>query len=187
MGSNTRRPECHIPRARHGREASAYFSYILDYYDNLPKYSIFVHSLLQQWHNDILGVWTAPAITSLRYEAVDAAGYVNLRCRQDPGCPFSVKPFEPSEEEIRKDNARARFVQSYQYVFNSTEAEVPQAIGAPCCAQFVVTRQQIRRRSKQDYERMLQWLVDNHVDDDFNSGWFFEMTWHIVFGQQALR
>lgn len=182
----SRKPECHYPRTKHGREAAAYLSYILDYYDALPKYSIFVHSFDEQWHNDILGVWTQPSIRLFRYEAADALGYANLRCTQNPGCPLAVEPLDPSKHDIATINVRARFADVYQQLFNVSKSDVPKAIGSTCCAQFVVTRDQIRKRPREDYARMLQWLADNTIDNARDQGWIFEITWHIIFGMEPL-
>ena len=35
-----------------GRESMAYLTYIIDNYDNLPEYMVFLHSLRYQWHNE---------------------------------------------------------------------------------------------------------------------------------------
>jgi len=35
-----------------GRESAAYLSYIIDNYNDLPHYMVFIHALRYQWHNE---------------------------------------------------------------------------------------------------------------------------------------
>ena len=35
-----------------GRESMAYLTYLIDNYDDLPEYMVFLHSLRYQWHNE---------------------------------------------------------------------------------------------------------------------------------------
>lgn len=182
MGDDNERSECHLPHTKEGREAAAYLSYILDYYDVLPKYSFFIHGGGEHWHNDVVGPWTWKTLEALRYEAVDEVGYLNLRCQHNPGCPFFLKPHEELAKGDTED-IRGRYVDTYQQLFNATVADVPDVIGAVCCAQFVVTRDTIRQRSRSDYQRMLQWLVDDDFHNSHDKGWIFETLWHHVFGK----
>lgn len=174
------------PKTQKGREASAYLSFIVDHYDGLPKYTFFVHDNEGQWHNDVGGHKTENVLPLLRTQAIDAFGYVNLRCIHEPGCPPDVRPHDVEPWMIEKGDTRARFKSVYSYLFNTTEAEVPHMIGGLCCAQFVVTRETIRKRPKADYERMLQWLED-YQDNDYDKGWIFEKIWHVIFGMENVK
>ncbi|KAB8238027.1 DUF3431 domain-containing protein [Aspergillus alliaceus] len=175
-----------IPHTTRGRESTAYLSYIVDYYDQLPKYSIFIHSGVDQWHNDLFGPRTSSALPHLRLEAVDAQGYVNLRCEHNPGCPTSVNPWEPTQIDIEKDDIRAFFPQVYETLFNVGSEKVPQHIGNVCCGQFAVSRERILERPRQDYERMLKWAGETELTDSFGVGWVFEKVWHIIFGMDVI-
>ncbi|KAG2416896.1 hypothetical protein HFD88_008113 [Aspergillus terreus] len=179
-------PRLLTPRTIRGRETAAYLSYIVDYYDRLPPYSIFVHANIDQWHNDLFGPHTTPALENLRLEAVDARGYVNLRCQHNPGCPTSVHPWEPTQYDIEKDDIRAFFPQVYQTLFNVGPEKVPDHIGNVCCGQFAVSRARIRERPLADYERMLQWAAETELTDSFGVGWVFEKVWHIIFGMEEI-
>ncbi|KAI9925300.1 hypothetical protein MW887_006227 [Aspergillus wentii] len=175
-----------IPRTTRGREAAAYLSYVVDFYDRLPPYSIFVHSNPDQWHNDLFGPHTSVTLRNLRLEAVDVKGYVNLRCEHNPGCPTSVSPFRPTEIDIKNNDIRAFFPQVYQTLFDVPSADVPDEIGNVCCGQFAVSRERIVSRPRADYERMLEWAETTELTDNFGVGWVFEKVWHIVFGMEAL-
>lgn len=174
-----------VPRSRRGRETASYLSYIIDGYDNLPEYSIFVHAGEEQWHNDLFGPRTADTLTQLRLQSVQAKGYVNLRCNLNPGCPLGVNPLEPTEADIRNKDTRAYFADIYKELFQVSQENVPAHIGNVCCGQFAVSRASIMERPKSDYERMLRW-ADESVDtiDNFGVGWVFEKIWHIIFGME---
>ncbi|EAS32129.3 uncharacterized protein CIMG_03153 [Coccidioides immitis RS] len=175
-----------IPRSARGREAAAYLSFIIDYYHELPAYSIFIHANQEQWHNDLFGPRTRDVLRHLRYEAVDAQGYVNLRCMENPGCPISANPLNPTQNDISRDDVRAHLAEIYMDLFAVPRENVPKHIGGVCCAQFAVSRKQILRRPRTDYERMLRWVAETQTTDDFGVGWVMEKVWHIVFGMEAI-
>ncbi|OJJ50681.1 hypothetical protein ASPZODRAFT_86227 [Penicilliopsis zonata CBS 506.65] len=182
-------PEPHLllPLAQRGREVSAYLSYLVQFYDALPPYSIFVHANEKQWHNDLFGPKTSAAVRNLRLEAVDALGYVNLRCDHVPGCPTHVHPHDPSKVDIENKDIRAAFAGVYQHLFAVENLrDVPQHIGGVCCAQFAVSRARIRQRPRTDYERMLHWANSTDLTDSFGVGWVFETIWHVVFGMDDI-
>jgi len=69
-------------------------------------------------------------------------------------------------------------------LFGSTE--IPALIGAPCCAQFAVSREQIRKRPKKEYIRYRQWVLGTELSDA-KSGRVMEFLWHVIFGQNAVQ
>ncbi|PYH76645.1 hypothetical protein BO82DRAFT_358969 [Aspergillus uvarum CBS 121591] len=179
-------PHLLTPRTIRGREATAYLSFIIDYYDRLPSYTFFVHSDHDQWHNDLFGPNTGPILRNLRLEAVDARGYLNLRCEHEPGCPTSVQPWSPSNLDKQNRDIRAYFAEVYQILFDVPADQVPEQIGNVCCAQFAVSRARILQRPRSDYERMLRWADETKLTDSFGVGWVFEKIWHIIFGMEAI-
>ncbi|EAW06711.1 DUF3431 domain-containing protein [Aspergillus clavatus NRRL 1] len=179
-------PHLLVPSTTRGREATAYLSYLVDNYATLPPYSLFIHSNKDQWHNDLFGPRTSAALRNLRLEAVDAQGYVNLRCEHNPGCPTNVHPWSPTQIDIENNDVRAFFPQVYQALFDVPAARVPEHIGNVCCGQFAVSRERILRRPRGDYERMLRWAVETELTDSFGVGWVFEKVWHIVFGEEDI-
>jgi hypothetical protein len=175
-----------VPPTIRGREASAYLSYVIDFYDHLPEYSIFVHAFPEQWHNDLFGPYTLNTLKNIRFESIDAYGYVNLRCQHNPGCPTGVYPLSPSQVDIENHDIRAYFSDAYQQIFSVTADKVPDAIGNVCCGQFAVSRDRIRARPKEDYERILDWIATTKLTNDFGVGWVMEKLWHIIFGMDAV-
>lgn len=183
----TPEPGLLVPPTRRGRETPAYLSYIIEFYDHLPEYSLFIHAYPEQWHNDISGPWTHNTLRNIRYEAIDINGFVNLRCSLTPGCPASVFPLSPSQSDIEVHDIRAYFAQAYQEIFNVTRDKVPGEIGNVCCGQFAVTRDRIRARPKEDYQRVLDWAATTELANDFGVGWVMEKLWHIIFGMDSVQ
>ncbi|KAJ5767236.1 uncharacterized protein N7511_004852 [Penicillium nucicola] len=190
MYSMDKKPELdlHLAHSHRGREVSAYLSYVIDYYDNLPPYSIFIHAGAQQRHNDLFGPDTSVILQNLRHEAIEAKGYLNLRCMHSPGCPTHVAPNHPSQADIEAGDARAHFAQIYRELFGM-KVVVPDYIGAPCCAQFAVSRKQIQQRPKSEYVHMMNWVdgASAQLIDSYAVGWVFESLWHVVFGMDAIE
>ena len=178
-----------LPRSLKGREVAAYLSYILDYYDALPTYSFFVHAAEEQWHNDILSKYSNQpnTIGNFRTAAVDAHGFVNLRCRLTPSCPVGIRPFATNHLDIKVKDPTRDYADIYMEIFDVPRNEVPEVIGAVCCAQFAVSRERIRQRPREDYERILLWADSTAWTDSFGVGLLFEKLWHVIFGMPAVK
>lgn len=58
-------------------------------------------------------------------------------------------------------------------------------IGVPCCSQFAVSRDQVLKRSLDDYERYYNWVLTNKLSDDVTAH-IMEYTWHIIFGMDPV-
>ncbi|KAK2746789.1 hypothetical protein FQN57_002831 [Myotisia sp. PD_48] len=164
-----------------GREAMAYLTYIIDRYESLPDYSVFIHGLRYQWHNDDPIYDGVPIIRALRLSFVSKVGYAPLRCVWSPGCPFELHPLKPvgldNGPDHRNETERA-FAASFRALFPDTE--VPNLVGAPCSSQFALSRQQILRRPKRDYQRFRKWLMDTDLSSVI-SGRVLEYAWHSKF------
>lgn len=157
----------------------------MENYDNVADVVVFLHShhkgYPQAWHTDSEDYDNVNSLRQLRFETVQAKGYVNLRCVAIPGCPDEIQPFRNPWEHHRTTE------HIYEAAWNEMfgPAKVPEVIGVPCCSQFAVSMNQIRKRPKSDYERYLTWLMNTPLSDDL-SGRVFEYTWHMIFGQDAV-
>lgn len=176
-----------LPHTTMGHEAAAYLTYIVTNYDQLPPYTIFVHANDDQWHNELFGPKTTTALRFLRYESVDANGFVNLRCTGIPGCPNTLIPVhrEPVDDEYAY--VSDKFFELYSYLLQVPMDQVPQVVGHLCCGQFVVTRNQIRSRPREDYERILTWAATTDFTDSYGIGWTIEKIWHVLFGREPVE
>lgn len=169
----------------------AYLTYIIDNYENLPNISIFLHAHRDgwpaAWHTDNSHYSNPWAVQNLKLSTVETHGFVNLRCNWVPGCPAEIQPFrktpEPDESDVHKNLERI-FARVWKEIFGA-EAVVPDKIGTPCCAQFAVTRDAVKKRSKIEWEGYRNWLLKTDEEDDI-SGRVFEFTWHILFGREVV-
>ena len=68
---------------------------------------------------------------------------------------------------------------------SSEKLPAPSQIGAACCAQFAVSKEQVRTRPLSDYKRFRDWIVETEKSDA-KSGRVLEFLWHIIFGKDAV-
>lgn len=164
-----------------GHEASAYLTYIVNHYYNLPDYMVFLHARRYQWHNDDVMYDHVPILQSLKLPYVDEVGYQSLRSLWEPGCPVEVHPKPGGEDGYYEWDAA--YAEAWEIMWPGIP--VPTEIGAPCCAQFAVSRAQVMARSVRDYERIRQWVWTTEVQPQ-KSGRIMEYMWHIIFGQNVI-
>ncbi|KAH0351683.1 hypothetical protein KCU83_g4025, partial [Aureobasidium melanogenum] len=168
--------------ANKGREAMVYLSYLIHNYDNLPAYAIFTHGHRQAWHQerDIVDM-----IHDLKVDALEQADYVSLRFSWSPSCPAELRP-KHHDAVVWGDGDHVRETEdaigeAWSVLF--PDEELPDTIASQCCAQFAVTRKAMQRRTKKDYIRMRQWLLETELYDAV-SGRVFEKLWaYIMLGE----
>ncbi|KAI5814028.1 hypothetical protein BZA77DRAFT_110080 [Pyronema omphalodes] len=164
-----------------GNEAMTYLTYIISHYDILPDIVIFIHAGLQQWHNNPLQMFSTPVmLREFNYQRARKRGFVNLRCQSDPGCPDWIQPARVKKPDSRK--MEEWFIARAWGELFPGGAKVPEILAAPCCAQFVVTKEAIWRHRKEDYQRWQRWLMWTELDSKY-SGRVWEYLWHYVFGR----
>lgn len=173
------------PPKNKGNEAMVYLSYIIDFYDNLPPVSAFIHShkdgYPKAWHTDAEGYSNVVSLKKLRLDTVLQRGYVNLRCNWIPGCPDEIQPFRTTDADR---TAEHDYSIAWKAMFgnSSTSPPVPETVGAACCAQFAVSRDRILARTKAEYEQYRNWILTTPLDNA-TSGRIMEYMWHIIFGE----
>ncbi|KAJ5795328.1 hypothetical protein N7457_001927 [Penicillium paradoxum] len=162
-----------------GKESNAYLQYILDNYDKLPEYMVFLHAHQFSNHVEFWEQDNVLTVQKLQLDYLRQAGYANLRCDWGPGCPDEVQPFRQAAGRTTE----LAFAGAWIRIFNNTN--VPETVAAPCCAQFAVTKDQVLQRPRSDYEWYHHWLMTTELDDE-TSGRVFEYLWHIIFGQDPV-
>ena len=188
-----------------GHEANVYLTYIIQNYSNLPSLMVFIHghqkhkqgtrdigpssNLISRERDDTqferMDYNNLETIKTLDLEYVRGKGYANLRCMTNPGCPAEIQPFRPDgERDWKLRPQEAAMAGAWKELFGN-ETEVPWVIATPCCAQFAVSKEQVLKRKKEEYERYLWWLYGTPLND-FTSGRIFEYLWHIIFGMDAI-
>lgn len=151
---------------------------------------VFMHSHQNHKHGtrdlEFVGIEydNVEALKALNLEYVKKTGFANLRCLNNPGCPNEIQPFRPEAEKVPLRPQEAAMPSAWTALFGNATS-VPKVIAAPCCAQFAVSRAQVLKRKKEEYERFLTWLYDTSLDD-FTSGRVFEYLWHVIFGREPV-
>lgn len=183
----------HTPRNK-GRESLAYLQYIVEHYYDLPSTIVFVHSHKdgwpEAWHTDTFTYSNVDSIRSLQLEYVQKHGYANLRCQESPGCPDEIQPFRSGASSSSDPTqhpgqyAEKFYAQAWEELFNNTS--VPPVVAAPCCSQFAVSRAQVLKRPKTDYDRFYRWVLNTPLSDDVVAR-IMEYTWHIIFGRNPVQ
>lgn len=189
-----------------GHEAMAYLTYIIDHYAALPATLAFLHShrsgFLRAWHVDAPLHDNAAGMRALQLDFVQRNGYVNLRCNPNPGC---LRPVSGGitfiTEEVWREIFTGTSTDTTNTIMdadgNSTAPPVtlrgaanqqpllPQRIGAACCAQFAVSRDQVLKRPLEDYIQFRDWVMRTDSNDRI-SGRVMEYLWHIIFSMDAV-
>ncbi|KAJ5958034.1 uncharacterized protein N7479_005184 [Penicillium vulpinum] len=159
-------------------------SYIIDRYWSLPEVSIFLHGGRYQWHVDNPLYDSVISISHLNLAFVKEAGYVNLRCAWSVGCPAELEPARYLRErpEDKAHPTAVEYPDRFMELF--PHAELPEAVGTPCCSQFALSKTKIHEQSLEDYVRLQRWLMDTDLDAGI-SGRILEYSWHMIFGKPA--
>jgi hypothetical protein len=125
----------HHQATNKGNEASAYMQYIVDHYDELPEYILFVHGHETSWHHN-------GSIVDIINE-VELSPYKTLNKYQTG----KLDPHHPDVVVAMRD-----FPLAFEFPPDVTNLDYDS------CAMFCVTRETIRRRPREFYERFLEYL-----------------------------
>jgi hypothetical protein len=155
-------PRCMLPNR--GREASSFLKFITTFYEVLPQRVAFVHGHEYAWHQ--------------RFEMISA-----IRCAKKD------KPFVSLNVIFMNDRnmSNPTFI-GIKHLWDDhfkpfLNIDFPERVFHDCCAQFVVSREAIRRIPKQAYEHWLQLLLQTPNDSVLSVQ--FEYLWHIIFGEDT--
>lgn len=168
------------PWGNKGREIASYLRFILLFWQHLPERIAFVHGHEKAWHQE--GYRMSYMLRNVCFKSHD---YISLS-------PFENDAWRPIKGSmtyytiIRKNWHR---VELYLGKFPKS------GFKEKCCAQFVVSREKIRKQPRELYELMLmQTLTHHQVQKSKNQrnkrfhdiGYFWEAIWHYIFGEQAI-
>lgn len=157
-------------------------SFIIDNYDDLPDYTLFLHPTRYQWHNDDPDYDGLMVLRNFQLPYLEQEGYVNLRCAWQLGCPNEIKPYEnDAREKQQQGHAGNSYYHAFQEIFGP-DREVPREVGVSCCAQFGLTRDKVREIKRTEYVRLREWLAKTPLTDAI-SGRVMEYSWHGKSGQ----
>ncbi|EEP80665.1 predicted protein [Uncinocarpus reesii 1704] len=167
-----------------GHELMPYLTYIIDNYENLPNVTIFMHAHNATWHNnDFFNLSSETMVSQLKIEHVIREGYMNLRCKHEPGCPNHIHPTVEDEGDIRAIPEAAVFGRAWKELF-PTEP-VPVALAQPCCSQFAVSSERIRAIPLPQYVFWRDWVLRTTLPDRL-TGRVWEYLWQYIFTGKAV-
>ncbi|USW58282.1 hypothetical protein Slin15195_G116010 [Septoria linicola] len=165
-----------------GREALIYFTYLVDFYDDLPDVSIFIHAEETPWHMEgtLMGN-TSFALSRLDLKQVIERQYFNLRVTWRASCPAWINTTKTNHDRRKSEEPYMR--EAWEANF-SQEEPVPEILAGPCCSQFAVSREAIRSRPRAQYQRSMEWL-QNTPWSDYIAGRVWEHMWPYLFKKEA--
>lgn len=147
-----------------GREASVYLRYIIDYYDHLHQYTIFLQDDDKSWHHE----GSIADLVQGRKGKKSKFFNLNKRC---------LALIEPNNLYPMMKDYFTRFLSPY---IGPIEKYGDWTAGYKCCAQFIVHRDYLRKFPKKMYEDIFQYMMDGRHDEKAK-GHMFEWTLHLLY------
>ncbi len=141
-----------------GNEASSFLEYIIEYYDELSEYTLFVHGHRTSWHHK-------SNIDERINKLVCDKPYYNINELETS----RIKVTNNEYIKILDENCNIKYNIPNQrdHIYRAG-------------AQFYVHKSLILRNPKSAYENFHKYLMDTTIGS-FTSGRHFEYTWHIIF------
>ncbi|OTA70060.1 hypothetical protein K449DRAFT_459874 [Hypoxylon sp. EC38] len=167
----------HPPIPNKGREALIYHTYMYDFYDNLPDITIFTHADETPWHmENILNSSMTFALSHLDLDEVLQRQYFNLRVSWENACPNWINTTKTVMDDGKLEEQYMH--EAFAKIFSVDE--VPEILAGPCCSQFAVTRDAVRRNPRSQYQVNMDWIIETELDD-YISGRVWEHMWPWLF------
>ena len=166
----------HPPRNK-GHEVIIYLSYIIDHYADLPDIAVFMHA--HRWaphNNELLDHDAVQMIKRLSSQHVVKQGYVNMRCKWDPGCPEWLHPANKQETLTRQEEMMVS--KSWAELFPLDA--LPSFLAQTCCAQFALSKERIHSIPLSRFIYHRDWILTTPLSD-YISGRIWEYSWQFLF------
>jgi len=157
-----------------GNEASVYLKYVIDFYNELPEYSFFIHDEEYAWHH-------SGSIIDKYIEA-----------KQANQSYYNVNDNAPNQFEFLKNDDYNKIIFNDENWWNDFLVWYNIFIGNyvifdkidkfkifRCCAQFLVHRDSIKKLPIDFYQNLYNWIITTDMPNN-KSGRFMEWIWHII-------
>jgi len=163
-----------------GREASSYLKYIVENYDSLPKYVAFIHGHEDAEHQKYPG-GILKAIRDAKKENFDYISLNNfIHLKSEDGNSRELPRHQNSHNFGEHKLVWAEMRNNWASVFEPIlKQPLPEYFRFDCSAQFIVSRDAIRRNSKEAYQKLLDFMVAPD-GNDWARGVALEFTWHSI-------
>lgn len=149
-----------------GNEASAYLLYIIDNYDSLKEYTLFLHAHEYSDHQNGSVVDLINSIKNMKtfYYNINnyTLGYILTNWSIE-----DLKPWYKTYLELE---------------CGPMESYGDWTYGHLGCAQFLVHADTIRSKTKRFYEDLYNWILTTNLPSS-TTGRFLEWTWHLIWNQ----
>jgi hypothetical protein len=149
-----------------GQEASVYLRYIIDNYQNLPEYTIFLHAHEYSPHH--IG-----KISSVVNELVDMKTYYHNFNNYKLGYILT----NPIVNEVVK-----WYNEYLEPEIGPIDSYGDWTVGHQGCGQFLVHRNTIMIRPLNFYKKLYDWIISTDLPNAWTSR-FTEWTWHLIWNQ----
>lgn len=148
-----------------GNEASGYLKYIIDHYDAMPEYVVFIHDHEYSWHHQ------GNIVHRIQERIGHKTKFENLNS------------FLWTKDTIEWfPEIRVWYARYLKTEVGSIKQYGDFMTGHLGCAQFIVHRDKIQRISLSCYVSLYYWILNTNIPD-YYSGRFLEYTWHLMWGE----
>ena len=167
----------------HCNEASSYLLFLVQYYDSLPDYLIFIHGHRCSWHSpDIV-----PVLNHLNWT------YVNQYQQQQRGQTNSSQPFYfnfYTSTDLFDSETWAITASYWQAIFKGQikghEHAPPYPMTYHCCGQFMVHKSAVLAHTREFWKHQYLWCRHTTLLP-FYAGRIFEYSWALLMSQPSLH
>jgi hypothetical protein len=150
-----------------GHEASAYLKFIIEFYDDLPDHVAFIHGHEKSHHQR----HPLPILDLIRRANISKYDYINLNDWYNNFIFLNEPKYDT-------------YVEDWWDIYMFPEFKKPPRgfpfNNMPMAAQFIVSKKVIRANPIQFYIKCYDLLLQLNVP---KHAVFFEMVWHVIFGQ----
>lgn len=158
-------PEGTMPNK--GREASSYLEYIIQNYNSLPDYVVFVHGHRNSWHHK-----------ENIDETINRLNFKFNYCNINDSVPIrDINTF------VGERNHMLDYIKYIESILN-TKINIDNytyKLGA----QFYVTRESILSRSHKQYIDLYDLIMKQHISRSRSIAVLFERLWHFIFTHET--
>jgi hypothetical protein len=152
------------------QEAPAYLKYIIDNYESLPEYTIFVHGHLYSEHQKDKNI--IDIINNISFDD----DIINLN-RSDWENSITIG-------EDKWDKKYSWLSENWQDIFG-TYLDLPLKMTFHSSAQFAVNKKCIIQYPIEFWKKLFNWCENTNLDN-YVSSRIFEYSWYYIFSKKAL-
>ena len=154
-----------------GLDAAAYFTYIIENYDNLPDHVAFIHGHETSWHHR----HDRPLLEVIESANIQKYEYIPLN--------NFIRIYGFCDEPKNVDSSPGMKLKSFWNFLNLPPLPDMTKFVIPICSQFIVSRRRILNIPKELWKELLRIVVTAEGDDAKIWPNFFEFIYHIIFSE----